>query len=86
MLACTFQGAPESLLDRCSYVRVGGARMPMCSRVKNTILKNIKEYGTGACPPHPGMHRCFPSLITHPGVPSLHGTAVTMQTQTSTDT
>ena len=41
------QGAPESLLDRCSHVRVGTSVMPMNASIRQEILKNIKFYGTG---------------------------------------
>ena len=41
------QGAPEGILDRCSYVRIGKDRKPMTEELKNTILDSITKYGTG---------------------------------------
>ncbi|TSO77750.1 Sarcoplasmic/endoplasmic reticulum calcium ATPase 2 [Bagarius yarrelli] len=41
------KGAPEGVIDRCTYVRVGGARVPMSSGIKDKIMSVIREYGTG---------------------------------------
>ena len=41
------QGAPESVLDRCQYVRVGSGRVPMTTNIKQEIMKEVKHYGTG---------------------------------------
>ena len=41
------QGAPESVLDRCQYVRVGAGRVPMTTSIKAEIMKEVKHYGTG---------------------------------------
>uniref|UniRef100_F7AKX1 Calcium-transporting ATPase n=1 Tax=Equus caballus TaxID=9796 RepID=F7AKX1_HORSE len=41
------KGAPEGVLDRCNYVRVGTTRVPMAGPVKERILSVIKEWGTG---------------------------------------
>ncbi|XP_057261559.1 sarcoplasmic/endoplasmic reticulum calcium ATPase 1 [Pezoporus wallicus] len=41
------KGAPEGVIDRCSYVRVGTARVPLTPGVKDRILALIKEWGTG---------------------------------------
>ncbi|KFM80445.1 Calcium-transporting ATPase sarcoplasmic/endoplasmic reticulum type, partial [Stegodyphus mimosarum] len=41
------KGAPEGVLDRCSYVRVGNTKVPMTASVKNRILDITKQYGTG---------------------------------------
>lgn len=41
------QGAPEGVIDRCSYVRVGTNRIPLTSPVKDHIMSVIKEWGTG---------------------------------------
>ncbi|XP_033929508.1 sarcoplasmic/endoplasmic reticulum calcium ATPase 1 [Melopsittacus undulatus] len=41
------KGAPEGVIDRCSYVRVGTARVPLSAAVKERILTLIKEWGTG---------------------------------------
>uniref|UniRef100_A0A8C3BUC4 P-type Ca(2+) transporter n=1 Tax=Cairina moschata TaxID=8855 RepID=A0A8C3BUC4_CAIMO len=40
-------GAPEGVIDRCNYVRVGTARVPLTPAVKEKILAVIKEWGTG---------------------------------------
>ncbi|TRZ05996.1 hypothetical protein HGM15179_021111, partial [Zosterops borbonicus] len=40
-------GAPEGVIDRCSYVRVGTARVPLTPAVKEKIQSVIKEWGTG---------------------------------------
>ncbi|XP_071946401.1 calcium-transporting ATPase sarcoplasmic/endoplasmic reticulum type-like isoform X2 [Antedon mediterranea] len=41
------KGAPESILDRCAYVRVGLNRVPMTPSVKAQILELITQYGCG---------------------------------------
>lgn len=41
------QGAPEGVIDRCNYVRVGTTRVPMTGPVKEKIMSVIKEWGTG---------------------------------------
>lgn len=41
------KGAPEGVIDRCSYVRVGSTRVPLTGIVKDKILSVIKEWGTG---------------------------------------
>ncbi|XP_025271475.1 sarcoplasmic/endoplasmic reticulum calcium ATPase 1 isoform X2 [Canis lupus baileyi] len=41
------KGAPEGVIDRCNYVRVGTTRVPMTGPVKDKILSVIKEWGTG---------------------------------------
>ena len=43
------QGAPESVLDRCQYVRVGTGRVPMTTDIKAEIMKEVRHYGTGEC-------------------------------------
>jgi len=43
------QGAPESVLDRCQYVRVGTGRVPMKANIKAEIMKEVRHYGTGGC-------------------------------------
>lgn len=42
------QGAPEGILDRCSYVRVGKDRRPMSEDLRVKILETISKYGTGS--------------------------------------
>uniref|UniRef100_A0A8C5EMX4 Calcium-transporting ATPase n=1 Tax=Gouania willdenowi TaxID=441366 RepID=A0A8C5EMX4_GOUWI len=41
------KGAPEGVIDRCAYVRVGTTRVPLTGPVKDHILSVIKEWGTG---------------------------------------
>lgn len=41
------KGAPEGVIDRCNYVRVGTTRVPFTSGIKDKILSVIKEWGTG---------------------------------------
>ncbi|KAM6228836.1 LOW QUALITY PROTEIN: sarcoplasmic/endoplasmic reticulum calcium ATPase 1-like, partial [Spheniscus humboldti] len=41
------KGAPEGVIDRCNYVRVGTTRVPLTPAVKEKILGVIKEWGTG---------------------------------------
>ena len=41
------QGAPEGVLDRCQFVRVGNEKVPMTPALKAEINKHVKFYGTG---------------------------------------
>ncbi|XP_070800674.1 sarcoplasmic/endoplasmic reticulum calcium ATPase 1 isoform X1 [Pituophis catenifer annectens] len=41
------KGAPEGVIDRCNYVRMGITRVPLTATVKDHILGVIKEWGTG---------------------------------------
>lgn len=41
------QGAPEGVIDRCAYIRVGTTRIPLTAPVKDHIMSVIKEWGTG---------------------------------------
>ncbi|XP_065520682.1 sarcoplasmic/endoplasmic reticulum calcium ATPase 1-like, partial [Lathamus discolor] len=41
------KGAPEGVIERCSYVRVGTARVPLTPPARERILGLIKEWGTG---------------------------------------
>uniref|UniRef100_A0A672F1T1 Calcium-transporting ATPase n=1 Tax=Salarias fasciatus TaxID=181472 RepID=A0A672F1T1_SALFA len=41
------KGAPEGVIDRCAYVRVGTTRVPLTGPVKDHIMSVIKEWGTG---------------------------------------
>ncbi|KAJ8332097.1 hypothetical protein SKAU_G00429300, partial [Synaphobranchus kaupii] len=41
------KGAPEGVIDRCAYVRVGTTRVPLTGPVKEKIMAVIKEWGTG---------------------------------------
>lgn len=46
ILLC-LQGAPEGVIDRCAYVRVGTTRVPLTNSIKDKIMAVIKEWGTG---------------------------------------
>jgi len=41
------KGAPEGVIDRCTYIRVGTTRVPLTEGAKDKILSVIKEWGTG---------------------------------------
>uniref|UniRef100_A0A9J7ZUC4 Calcium-transporting ATPase n=2 Tax=Cyprinus carpio TaxID=7962 RepID=A0A9J7ZUC4_CYPCA len=41
------KGAPEGVIERCTYVRVGGSRVPLTQGIKDKIMSVIREYGTG---------------------------------------
>ncbi|XP_076346074.1 calcium-transporting ATPase sarcoplasmic/endoplasmic reticulum type-like [Tachypleus tridentatus] len=41
------KGAPEGVLDRCHFVRIGSSKIPMTSAIKNKILERTRHYGTG---------------------------------------
>lgn len=41
------KGAPESVIDRCTHVRVASQKIPMTSGVKAKILETTRSYGTG---------------------------------------
>lgn len=42
------QGAPESVLERCRWIRVGGgARVPLTSDLREQLLGTVREWGSG---------------------------------------
>lgn len=41
------QGAPEGVIERCAYIRVGTTRVPLTGTIKEHIMSVIKEWGTG---------------------------------------
>ncbi|XP_050700119.1 calcium-transporting ATPase sarcoplasmic/endoplasmic reticulum type-like [Eriocheir sinensis] len=41
------KGAPEGILERCAYVRVGDRRVPLTPAVKERILAVTRVYGSG---------------------------------------
>merc|ERR1719374_462405 len=41
------KGAPEGVLDRCSYYRVGNEKRPMTDALRQKIMDRAVEYGTG---------------------------------------
>ena len=47
LFSCTLQGAPESIIDRCNFIRVGSKKQPLTPKIKQQILELVKQYGTG---------------------------------------
>lgn len=41
------KGAPESVVERCSHIRVGTQKIPMTTQIKQEIMKLVHQYGTG---------------------------------------
>jgi P-type Ca2+ transporter type 2A len=41
------KGAPESVVERCTHIRVGTQKMPMTPLLKQEIMKLVHQYGTG---------------------------------------
>merc|ERR1712073_215362 len=41
------KGAPEGVLDRCTYVRIGAEKVPMTEKMREKIMARAVEYGTG---------------------------------------
>jgi Ca2+ transporting ATPase len=41
------KGASESVIDRCTHIRVGTQKVPMTAQLKQEILKLVHQYGTG---------------------------------------
>lgn len=41
------KGAPEGVLDRCTFVRIGNKKVPMTPALKAEIVKHVASYGTG---------------------------------------
>jgi Ca2+ transporting ATPase len=39
--------ATESVVERCSHVRVGTQKVPMTAQIKQEIMKLVHQYGTG---------------------------------------
>ncbi|XP_038615193.1 sarcoplasmic/endoplasmic reticulum calcium ATPase 3 isoform X1 [Tachyglossus aculeatus] len=42
------KGAPESVIERCSSVRVGNRAVPLTNTVREAILARIRAWGTGS--------------------------------------
>lgn len=57
------QGAPEGVIDRCTHVRVGNAKIPLTPGIKQKIMSVIREWGTGR-----DTLRCL-ALATHDNPP-----------------
>ncbi|MEQ2287033.1 Sarcoplasmic/endoplasmic reticulum calcium ATPase 1 [Ameca splendens] len=41
------KGAPEGVIERCTYVRVGTTRVPLTNAIKDKIMGVIRDWGTG---------------------------------------
>merc|ERR1712117_220780 len=41
------KGAPEGVLDRCTYVRIGTEKVPMTQKMRDSIMEKAIGYGTG---------------------------------------
>ena len=41
------KGAPESVVERCSHIRVGTQKVPMTAQIKQEIMKLVHQYGSG---------------------------------------
>lgn len=41
------KGAPEGILERCTYVRVGKQKVLMTAGIREKIMEVVREYGTG---------------------------------------
>ncbi|MED6283896.1 Sarcoplasmic/endoplasmic reticulum calcium ATPase 1 [Characodon lateralis] len=53
------KGAPEGVIERCAYVRVGTTRIPLTNAIKDKIMAVIRDWGTGR-----DTLRCL-ALATH---------------------
>uniref|UniRef100_A0A1A8I4A1 Calcium-transporting ATPase n=1 Tax=Nothobranchius kuhntae TaxID=321403 RepID=A0A1A8I4A1_NOTKU len=61
------KGAPESVLERCSFIRVSGSgRMPLSSAIREQILSTVREWGSGR-----DMLRCL-AMATRDTPPDIH--------------
>ena len=41
------KGAPESVVERCTHIRVGTQKVPMTGPIKQEIMRLVYQYGTG---------------------------------------
>ncbi|XP_051974113.1 sarcoplasmic/endoplasmic reticulum calcium ATPase 1-like [Xyrauchen texanus] len=41
------KGAPEGVIDRCQFVRIGKDRIPLTIAVKDELMSTIRDWGTG---------------------------------------
>merc|ERR1712193_523073 len=41
------KGAPEGVLDRCTYARIGTEKVPMTGKMRDQIMQKAIAYGTG---------------------------------------
>lgn len=44
----TLQGAPESVIERCSSVRVGNRTVPLNTTAREQILAKVRDWGSGS--------------------------------------
>lgn len=44
----TLQGAPESVIERCSSVRVGNRTVPLNTTSREQILAKVRDWGSGS--------------------------------------
>jgi Ca2+ transporting ATPase len=42
------KGAPESVIERCTHIRVGTQKLPMTPKIKQEILHLVHQYGSGS--------------------------------------
>ncbi|KAA8594412.1 hypothetical protein FQN60_011547 [Etheostoma spectabile] len=62
------KGAPESVLERCNYIRVSGSsRVPLSPAVREKLLSTVREWGSGR-----DMLRCL-AMATRDTPPDIHG-------------
>ncbi|TNM84693.1 hypothetical protein fugu_008871 [Takifugu bimaculatus] len=57
------KGAPESVIERCQYLRVGKAKVMMTPGMREQLMSKIREWGTGR-----DTLRCL-ALATHDNPP-----------------
>uniref|UniRef100_A0A672ZUC7 Calcium-transporting ATPase n=1 Tax=Sphaeramia orbicularis TaxID=375764 RepID=A0A672ZUC7_9TELE len=61
------KGAPESVLERCNYIRVSGSvRLPMTSALREQLLTTVREWGSGR-----DTLRCL-AMATRDTPPDIH--------------
>uniref|UniRef100_A0A4W6FWF0 Calcium-transporting ATPase n=1 Tax=Lates calcarifer TaxID=8187 RepID=A0A4W6FWF0_LATCA len=61
------KGAPESVLERCTYIRVSGsARVPLSPVVREQLLSTVREWGSGR-----DTLRCL-AMATRDTPPDIH--------------
>lgn len=61
------QGAPESVLERCNYIRVSAsARVPLSPAVREQLLSTVREWGSGR-----DTLRCL-AMATRDAPPDVH--------------